>query len=156
MFRIVTKVILTASLFASSTAFASTITAKHSGKVVDIPGWSPLPGVHIIQWSQNGGPNQNFDVNNEADGYVTIFNPMTRQCLDVANESRASGAPITQWWCHKHDNQLWRVERQSDGYVRFRNKLSQKCMAVSEGSRDNGAAIVQSDCRDVDEQRFRY
>ena len=156
MVRIISRALLTLFLLTSSTAWASTITAKHSGKVLDVPGWNPGLGVQIIQWTANWGPNQYFDVNDEGSGYYTIFNPMTRQCLDAAFDSRGNGTPIVQWWCHKHDNQLWRLDRGSDGYVRFINKHSGKCMTVAGGSRDDGAGLIQWDCSNLDEQRFRF
>jgi hypothetical protein len=154
MFRIITL-----SLFISSMAFAGPITVKHSGKVIDIPRWNPVPGTAIGQWSPNASPfnlNQLFEVNSEEGGYVTIFSPLTRQCLDVANASKEGGTAVVQWFCHKQDHQLWRVDRQSDGYVHFVSKNSGKCLAVKDARRDDGAPLVQADCGAGDEQKFRY
>ena len=65
----------------------------------------------VIQFACHGGENQQWRVENAADGYVRIVSRHSGQCLDVTGASSEAGATVIQWPCHGEANQQWRLLR---------------------------------------------
>jgi aspartate 1-decarboxylase len=85
------------------------ITAKHSGKCLDVNGASSESGATIIQYSCHGKDNQLFTLVPKGDGYYSIVAKNSGKCLDVNGASQDT-AYVIQYSCHGKDNQLWRIE----------------------------------------------
>ena len=124
-----------------------TITARHSGKVLDVAGGSRNRGANVIQWQSHGGNNQKW-----------IYEPSTQRiksvhsnkCLDVAGGSKNNMANIIQWDCHNGPNQKWRYDDQN----RIVAKHSGKCMDIGGGRKHNGANLLQYQCHGGQNQKF--
>lgn len=128
---------------------------KHSGRCLDITGWSTNAGAPLIQWDCHGGANQRFNFVHTGFGNYNIVMVHSGQCLDVWGFSTDNGAPIVQWPCHGGDNQKFRLIAHPDGYFSFVAVQSGRCLDVKDVSTGNGVPIIQWDCHLGDNQRFR-
>ncbi|WEH13048.1 RICIN domain-containing protein [Streptomyces sp. VNUA24] len=132
------------------------LTARHSGKCVDVPGKSVTDGLHIAQYTCNGGLNQAFWFKAAGGGYVQLVARHSGKCLDVADNSTADGNPVVQWPCGGGANQQWQVKDTSDGYVQLVSRRSGKCLDVVGASTADGAELVQWPCGSGANQQFRH
>ena len=84
----------------------------HSGKCLDVPGWSTANGTQLDIWPCNGGANQHFvritvsaaDSGTHAYTIFEIRNEHSQKCLSVRGDSTAPGTPIIQWPCRASDH----------------------------------------------------
>ncbi|MCH7484304.1 MAG: RICIN domain-containing protein, partial [Chloroflexi bacterium] len=81
---------------------------RHSGKCLDVPGWSTSWGIQLQQYTCNGTTAQRFTV--ACTGCAgEIRNQNSGLCLDVEGAYTWSGAKIIQWGCHSGANQQFLV-----------------------------------------------
>jgi hypothetical protein len=94
----------------TSTAFNGTykITARHSGKSLDVQGISLADGGNVHQWTYGGGNNQQWFVTDVGGGYYKIVSKHSGKALDVNGNSTADGANVYQWAYVGGTNQQWR------------------------------------------------
>ncbi|MFG1694347.1 RICIN domain-containing protein [Nonomuraea sp. NPDC049309] len=121
------------------------ITARHSGKVMDVVGASTADNAEIKQYAWNGGGNQKWYVEDAGDGYHRIVSVGSGKCLDVASASTADGANIIQYTCTGGANQQWQWV-QAGAYYQLRARHSGKCLDVVGASTADGADIQQYTC----------
>lgn len=84
---------------------------KYTGKVLNIPNNSKNEGTQVIQWGNNMGENELFQIEATGDGYWTIspkLNP--NMCLTISNNSKDDGAAVIQKKSSNGDNQKWELE----------------------------------------------
>ncbi|MET9466162.1 RICIN domain-containing protein [Streptomyces sp. NPDC006544] len=84
------------------------ITAKHSGKCLDVANNSFSHAAPVVQARCVGTHNQQWRLLPQGDGVK--FKIQARHsglCLDVAHGSRAHGAPVVQANCSGGSNQVW-------------------------------------------------
>ena len=86
-----------------------TISAVHSGKVLDVLNWSLDDGGNIHQWGAANGANQQFFLEYVEDGWFHIRSRWSGKYLDVAGPSVDDGANIHQWTGNGGYNQQWRL-----------------------------------------------
>ena len=81
------------------------VVARHSGKCLDVNGGASATGdgVKIVQWTCNGGTNQQWRVNTDG----TIVGVESGLCLDVIGQGTANGVLIDIWTCNGGANQRW-------------------------------------------------
>ncbi len=88
-----------------------TVVNLNSNKCLDVTGRSTANGVHIQQWTCNGGTNQEWYpkvVGTYPAGDIYNFvNLNSGKCLDVTGASTANGAIVEQWPCNGGSNQKW-------------------------------------------------
>lgn len=131
------------------------VTARNSGKVLDVAGWSTANGGGIIQYSFHGGNNQLWKFVAKGQDYYWIVSKHTDKCLDVSGASTANGGGVIQYDCHGGNNQVWKVSPRGDGYYTIVSKNSGKCLDVSGASAADGAGIIQYDCHNGDNQAWK-
>ncbi|MEV4313715.1 RICIN domain-containing protein [Actinocrispum sp. NPDC049592] len=136
-----------------STATVSTLTARHSGKLLDVYNLSTADGADVVQWTGNGQNNQRWEFRDAGGGYSTVVNVNSGKCLDVYGESTADGARITQWTCHGGTNQQWRIQDVGSGYLELIARHSNKCLAIKDAATTDGALAVQMPCGSQQWQR---
>ncbi|MFD7178244.1 RICIN domain-containing protein [Streptomyces sp. NPDC059929] len=88
------------------------IVAKHTGKCLDVYGFSPDNGAGIMQRSCDGSATQKWYLERRADNEWQIRNLFSRKCLDAANPALtapAQGVKLQQWTCIGGKNQAWRL-----------------------------------------------
>ena len=115
------------------------IVAKHSGKVLDIPGAQKLEDhVKLMQWDDLGGDNQKFLIfpMDDVGKYFVIATLASGKVLDMPNSSNAESMFVIQHYWHGGDNQLFELEAVSNDpnndtfYIR--SKASGKILGVAD------------------------
>jgi Ricin-type beta-trefoil lectin domain-like len=87
-----------------------TMTNANSGLLLDDANNSTTPGNAMVQWSSNGGSNQQWELTaaGTTSFYYTITNNKSGLVLDDANNSTAPGNVIDQWNSNGGANQQWK------------------------------------------------
>jgi endoglucanase len=133
---------------------AFTLTARHSGKCIDVISASTADGAETAQYSCNGGSNQRWELQNLGSGYYRIIARHSGKCLDVDAASTANSARIIQWTCNGGQNQQWQVQDAGSGYVRLVARHSGKCLDVPSSSTTDGTRLIQYTCTSGHNQQF--
>jgi alpha-L-fucosidase len=120
--------------------------ARHSGKAADVSNNSTADGAAVVQWTNNGGRNQQWQFQDAGGGYFRVVNRNSGKCLDVEGLSTADGAHVVQWACGTGTNQQWSLVDVGGGYARLVARHSGKCLDVDAGSTGDGALIIQWSC----------
>ncbi|MET7698341.1 RICIN domain-containing protein [Streptomyces sp. NPDC005485] len=84
-----------------------TLTNGNSSMAMDVASGSTAKGAKIIQWSSNGGANQQWTLTKVADNVYTLKSVKSGLCLDVPNQSTDGGVQLEQWTCNGGTNQQW-------------------------------------------------
>ncbi|TDD12659.1 RICIN domain-containing protein [Nonomuraea diastatica] len=121
------------------------ITARHSGKVMDVVSASMANNAEVKQYPWNGGGNQRWQFQDAGGGYVRLVNQNSGRCLDVAGASTADGANVIQYACGTGTNQQWQWAA-TGSYFQLKARHSGKCLDVSGASTADGADIQQYTC----------
>lgn len=134
------------------------ISARHSGKCLDVAGWSSANGALITQWDCHGGENQQwtfFDVDGAGTYSITAKN--SGKALDVFGGifSGANGVIVNQWDYNGSTNQMWKVNDLGNGFYSIIAKHSGKGLDVRGASTSNGAQVQQYDFRWGYNQQFK-
>ena len=132
------------------------ITAKHSGKVIDVSSISMDDGALVHQWTYVGGNNQKWVVTDLANGHYALKAVHSGKALDVRGSSTADAASVQQMPYTGADNQQFKLIDVGDGYYRIVAKHSQKSLDVSGNSVDNGVNLIQWPNHGGDNQKFRF
>ncbi|WP_030267186.1 RICIN domain-containing protein [Streptomyces sp. NRRL B-24484] len=130
------------------------LVARHSGKCVDVGDNSAANLAAVMQWSCNGGLNQQLRFVDAGGGYVKILAQHSGKCLDVSGASTTDGADVIQYDCGSGDNQQWLLEDQGNGYYRLVARHSSKCLDVKDASLGDGGKIIQKSCGAGASQQF--
>ena len=133
------------------------LTARHSGKLVDVFNASTADGANVVQWAANGQANQRWRFVGAGGGYATIVSVNSGKCLDVfgGTSATADGVRIVQWACHGGTNQQWRIQDLGTGYVNLIVRHSNKCLDVTGASTADGAQLVQWTCGGATSQQWQ-
>lgn len=119
------------------------IVNKHSGRALDVAGWSVFDHANIQQYTFHGGDNQRWTLVPDGDGYYQLVAMHSGKCLDVAGSSQENSAKIQLYTCHGGDNQKWALIPDGDGHFEIVAKHSGKCLDVTAWSTTDRAAIQQ-------------
>ncbi|MFG1885383.1 alpha-galactosidase [Micromonospora sp. NPDC049102] len=136
---------------------AYTLTAQHSGKLLDVSNNATNDGADIVQWAANGQPNQRWRFQDAGGGYQTVISAHSGKCLDVYGGASATGdgVRVTQWTCNGGTNQQWRVQDPGTGAVQLIARHSNKCLTILNAATTDGARAVQSTCTTSASQQWR-
>jgi hypothetical protein len=136
----------------------NTLTAENSGKCLDDSGASIHAGNPIIQWTCNGGANQDWTLTTTGSNQYQVINKLSGLCLDVQGYSRASGAKIDQNTCmgRYHLNQIWSLRPSSGGGFALVSANSGKCLDVTAASTANGIQLDQWSCSGAASQSWIF
>lgn len=118
------------------------LTARHSGKVLDVAEASMEPGAPVIQFRGIDQPNQRFRIEPVRADLVRVVAVHSGLVLDVADASFDDGAPLVQFPFHGGDNQLFRLEP-INGDLVLVAAHSGKVLDVAGVSKKNGAPVTQ-------------
>ncbi|WP_440067055.1 RICIN domain-containing protein [Streptosporangium sp. OZ121] len=132
-------------VISGSVAPSYRITARHSGKVMDVVSASTANNAEVKQYPWNGGGNQRWQFQDTGDGYLRLVGQHSGKCLDVAGASTADGANVIQYTCGTGANQQWQWTA-TGGYHQLRARHSGKCLDVANASTADGADIQQYAC----------
>lgn len=87
-----------------------TLTAKHSGKALDVPGASTQEGTQIQQYEKNSTDAQQWELEETEDGYYILLSKASGMALTVGGNEAHNGSPIQQQMNQESDIQKWRFE----------------------------------------------
>ncbi|WP_049572933.1 RICIN domain-containing protein [Streptomyces sp. SBT349] len=132
-----------------------TLTARHSGKCLDIPSQSHTAGQELAQYTCNGGLNQRFWARDAGGGHVQLVARHSSLCLAVSGGSTADAARVVQSACGGGQEQQWRLTDAGGGHVRIEARHSGKCLDVSDESAADSARLIQYTCSSAAHQQFR-
>ncbi|MFJ9381136.1 RICIN domain-containing protein [Streptomyces sp. NPDC101455] len=116
---------------------------RKSGDLMDASGAGTADGTPVVQWTSNGGSNQQWKVSLKSDGYYTITGIASGKPLTVPKASPVAGTPTQLWTADSGADQEWSITSYADGYVAVENRASGFLLDVSGGSTSRGAAILQ-------------
>lgn len=146
---------VTGAWAAGASAPSTTLVVRHSGKVADVKDGSTADAAPVIQWTANGGANQQWRLLDAGGGYSRIVNVKSGKCLDVNNGSTADGAIAIQYTCNGGNNQAWQLRDMGNGWSAIVARHSGKCLDVKGGSTADGYAIVQWTCNGGTNQQWQ-
>ncbi|MGJ6966749.1 RICIN domain-containing protein [Streptosporangium sp. G11] len=129
------------------------ITARHSGKVMDVVSASTANNAEVKQHPWNGGGNQRWHFQDTGGGYFRLVNQNSGKCLDVVSASTADGANVIQYTCGNGTNQQWQWAATGDHH-QLKARHSGKCLDVANASTADGADIQQYACGNGTNQQW--
>ena len=115
----------------------------NSGKDLDVNQASTADGGAVVQWTDNGGNNQKWNLVPATGGYYKLVNVNSGKDLDVNQASTADGGAVVQWTDNGGANQRWMIVALSGGYYKLVNTNSDKNLDVYNNSTADGGAVVQ-------------
>jgi hypothetical protein len=116
--------------------------SRHSGKAMDVAGWSTVDGGGIQQWvAVASQANQQFQFVDAGNGYYKLRNRHSGKVIEVANAS--DGASVYQFTDNGNTRQHFRLADSDSGYVRFISRHSNKALDLWEWSTTDGGRISQ-------------
>ncbi len=117
------------------------IVSSMSGMYLDVYGRSTNDGANVIQYSNTGGMNQQFDVKALGDGTYSIRPAHSGKSLDVYNWNSNDGAELRQWNYTGAANQRWHIDDAGNGLYSITSAFSNKAIDVWEMSKAVGADV---------------
>ncbi|MCM2678176.1 RICIN domain-containing protein [Echinimonas agarilytica] len=129
--------------------------AAHSGKYIEVAGFSTQNGGNIQQWGGQNGNQKKWTITHVSGGYYKLINVLSGKAMDVDFGSLDNKANILQWGFSGDDNQLFKFVDQGAGYYNIRNKNSDKCVDVANFSQDDRANVHQWGCSGNSNQEFK-
>lgn len=123
-----------------------TLKARHSSKCADIASASTADSAGGIQYTCNGGLNQQWWFKDLGTGYYQVVSRNSGKCLDITDASTANAARVIQYTCGSGTSQQWQVVDAGSGYVRLVVRHSGKCLDVNGASTSDGATLIQYTC----------
>lgn len=119
------------------------VTARHSGKALDVAASSTANGALIHQWDYAGASNQKWKIESTGDGYYKITAIHSNKALDIVGGSLNDNVNAHQWDFLNAESQKWSFVELSGGFYKIINKKSGKALDVYASSSVNGAAVKQ-------------
>jgi len=119
-----------------------------SGQFMDVSGASRSAGGGVIQWPNNGAPNQRWQFDDVGNGVFVIESVNSGLVLDVSGASTNAGAPVIQWPWNGGFNQLWRVAVLNDpssnpALIVIQSMSSGMVIDLAGASVEAGASLIQ-------------
>ncbi|WP_187263764.1 glycoside hydrolase family 66 protein [Pontibacter beigongshangensis] len=119
------------------------ITAKHSGKALDVKQQLTTDGTIIYQYEYLGAANQKWLLEGPGNGYFKLIATHSSKAMDVVGGSTAEGVAIHQWTPVNTTSQDWSIIDAGDGNFKIENRKSGKVLDVYGASTANEAAVNQ-------------
>jgi cytochrome c len=134
-----------------------TLTAQHSGKLMDVSGVSTADGAQVVQWAATGGNNQKWQAVDAGSGAVYLKAVHSGKCLDVVGGSTAQGAFLQHTTCNNSNQQKFTVTATgTTGVYTVKSALSGLCLDVNGASTADGARLLQWGCHSAANQQWRF
>jgi alpha-galactosidase len=134
-----------------------TLTARPSGRLLDVFNASTSDGANVVQWTANGQANQRWQFRDASGGHYAVVSVNSGRCLDVygGTNATADGTRVVQWACNGGTNQQWRIQDVGGGYVQVVARHSNKCLDVLNSATTDGAQVVQWSCGNGTNQHWQ-
>jgi Ricin-type beta-trefoil lectin domain-like len=134
------------------------LTAKHSGKVLDVKASSTQNGAVVWQYARNNGIAQQWQVTSLSNGFYKLEATCSNKALDVSGISLSNGAPLQQWGYNSSNpgNQDFKIEPTNKGFYKLTARNSGKAVEVGGSNSNSEAAIIQWDYYNGDNQQWIF
>lgn len=126
-----------------------------SDKPAEVTSASTDDGANVVQWSDNGGNHQHWNITDRGDGFYSITNVNSGKAMEVYDWDDSDGANVVQYDYWGGDPQLWSITEHGNNVVSFVNKFSGKALDLYNFSTDDGANIAQWEYWGGDAQRWQ-
>ena len=135
-----------------------TITAEHSGKVLDVAGGSTASGATVQQYTSNGTNAQLWYFTDSGNGYYTIHSVLGT-CLDVWSANTANGTMIDCYAYNGTNAQKWKLTKAEskpleNGTYSITNVATNKVLSVNGSSTADCANVYVTGNQNLSSQRF--
>ena len=130
------------------------ITAKQSGKVIEVEDFSQENGAVIQLWEDIGADSQQWKIVQMAGNDYKIVCKNSGKVMDTVTAGTENGTWVHQWENLDVESQLWNFVKNEDGSYKIISKLCGKCLDVAELSTENGARIQIWDDLDGENQKW--
>lgn len=135
-----------------------TITAEHSGKVLDVAGGSTALGTALQQYFYNGSSAQLWYFTNSGNGYYTIHSALGN-CVDVWNGGTSNGNKIDCYVYNGTNSQKWKLTKTEskpleNGTYSITNSETNKVLSVNGSSTGDSANVCVISNQNLSSQRF--
>ncbi len=119
-----------------------------SAQFMDVGGASQAQGAGVIQWPNNGAPNQRWQFDDLGNGVFRIVSVNSGLALDVSGASTEPGAQVIQWPWNGGLNQQWHLIFLNDpssnpAPVVLQSMSSGLVIDLAGASMDPGARLIQ-------------
>ncbi|TDC07904.1 glycosyl hydrolase family 5 [Nonomuraea longispora] len=129
------------------------LTARHSGKAMDIQQPNTDNGARIGQYTYNGDPWQHWQFQDAGSGYWRLISRHSGKCLDVVSASTTDGAELIQYTCGTGTNQQFQMVT-NGSHFQLRARHSGKCVDVPAASTADGVVLKQYPCNTGTNQQW--
>ena len=138
--------------FASAPATPSTpragqtyrIANRLTGKPFGVSGASTANGAQIVQWTDDGDPDQQWTLLDAGGGWYNLVDVNSGLALDDTNGSTANGNKMQQWALGTgNSNQQWQINSLGNGYYSITNRTSGLVLDLTGGGIGDGVNIQQ-------------
>ena len=134
-----------------------TLTAQHSGKLMDVSGVSTADGAQIHQWAATGGNNQKWQAVDAGGGAVYLKAVHSGKCAEITGGSTSAGAFLQQATCNNGNQQKFTATATgTSGVYTVKSVLSGLCLDVNSAATSDGARLVQWTCHSGTNQQWRF
>ncbi|MEO3746440.1 ThuA domain-containing protein [Plantactinospora sp. B5E13] len=134
-----------------------TLTAQHSGKLMDVSGVSTADGAQIHQWAATGGNNQKWQAVDAGGGAVYLKAVHSGKCVEVIGASTAPGAFLQQATCNNSNQQKFTATPTgTSGVYTVKSVVSGHCVDVNGAATTDGARLLQWNCHTGTNQQWRF
>jgi hypothetical protein len=135
----------------------STITNDNSHLCLAISAGSTENAARAIQWTCQGGTEQDWRLAKRPSGAYEIRNDHSNLCLAIGSGSTETGAQALQWPCggDTHLEQTWELVPGAAGNYALRNANSHLCLAMGGASTTAGQIAIQWTCQGGHEQQWK-
>jgi hypothetical protein len=116
---------------------------RNSGLAMDAKGQGTADGTPIIQWTRNGGTNQEWTLAPAGGGYYTVTGVASGKALDIPNVSSVEATGLDLWTANGGVNQQWLVTPSGNGYYSLESRSDAELVDVNGGSTTAGATVLQ-------------
>jgi endo-1,4-beta-D-glucanase Y/chitodextrinase len=119
------------------------ITARHSGKVLEVANGSAADGANVQQWTDNGSTAQQWIITPTTDGYYKLVCKASGKALEVSYNLLTDGGNVHQWTYSGANNQQWKLEDVGGGFYKITARHSGKGLDVANASLADGGNVHQ-------------
>ncbi|MCR3750435.1 RICIN domain-containing protein [Lentzea californiensis] len=129
------------------------ITARHSGKAMDVQQPNTDNSARVGQYTYSGNAWQQWEFRDAGSGYWRIVSRHSGKCLDVTSASTSDGAELVQYTCGSGANQQFQMVA-GGSHFQLRARHSNKCVDVPAASTVDGAILKQYTCNTGTNQQW--
>jgi photosystem II stability/assembly factor-like uncharacterized protein len=114
---------------------------SNSGKALDVYKKGTADGTNVDIYTSNGGANQKWIFNGNADGTYTLIDSNSGKALDVYKKGTADGTNVDIWTSNGGANQKWKLVSNTDGTYTLIDSNSGKALDVAGAGNANGTNV---------------